>query len=66
MGVAPGGIDRPDVGELVVKSAAVDLLAALIAISRSPSLVLGRAYAIVRVAVPSSKEPQAAGRIFCR
>ncbi len=34
MGVAPGGIDRPDVGELVVKLIAVDLLAALIAISR--------------------------------
>lgn len=41
MGVAPGGIDRPDVGELVVKLIAVDLLAALIAISRIASLVLG-------------------------
>ncbi len=60
MGVAPGGIDRPDVGELVVKLIAVDLLAALIAISPDRlRWCWGELTAIVRVAgaVQRQKEP---------
>ena len=67
MGVAPGGIDRPDVGELVVKLIAVDLLAALIAISRIAFVGAGgELTAIVRVAgaVQRQRAVVAAGRIF--
>ncbi len=68
MGVAPGGIDRPDVGELVVKLIAVDLLAALIAISRIAFVGAGRAYGHCARsgAVQRQRAVVAAGRIFCR
>lgn len=67
MGVASRGIDRPDIGELVVKLIAVDLLAALIAISRIALVGAGgELTAIVRVAgaVQRQRAMIATGRIF--